>query len=291
MTDTRENFPEHYTFSQRYGYEPLPEPMRPGSISDDLRREIWDDIYDFLRQNIRTYPEFTEYARNLFVTVFGKLRQKPKSQIICGVDDIHRSCERTIMVEDANRAIDFIEFMINEHNSDEFANRIKGLFKKHSAPYYLDTSKKPYRFFQSASREQGEATEQAIESLHKNQMIGATEHLREAAEHIKLRQYPDSIADSIHAVESVARVIDPKASKTLAPALKSLEKDGILKHPALIQAFKKLYGYTNDEEGIRHALIDKAAADVGLDEAIFMFGACASFAAYLAQKRRQAGAA
>ena len=49
------------------------------------------------------------------------------------------------------------------------------------------------------------------------------------------------------------------------------------------------YGYTSNEQGIRHALTHQAAADVGLDEAMFMFGACASFVAYLANKHRQAG--
>ena len=53
--------------------------------------------------------------------------------------------------------------------------------------------------------------------------------------------------------------------------------------------FARRYGYTNDEQGIRHALTRRAAANVGLDEAMFMFGACASFAAYLANKHRQAG--
>ena len=120
-------------------------------------------------------------------------------------------------------------------------------------------------------------------------MDGASTHLRYAAEHINARKYGDSIADSIHAVESVARVIDPNSSKTLGPALKSLEDAGLLKHGALKQAFDKLYGYTNTEQGIRHALTSQAAADVGLDQAMFMFGACASFAAYLANKHRQAG--
>ena len=64
-----------------------------------------------------------------------------------------------------------------------------------------------------------------------------------------------------------------------------------MKHSALKQAFDRLYGYTNTEQGIRHALLDKGAADVGLNEAIFMFGACASFAAYLTEKHRQAGGA
>ena len=34
-------------------------------------------------------------------------------------------------------------------------------------------------------------------------------------------------------------------------------------------------------------MTDQTAADAGLDEAMFMFGACASFAAYLANKHRQ----
>ena len=137
------------------------------------------------------------------------------------------------------------------------------------------------------SRETGEATRQAIETVRDGGMDGAAAHLRRAAEHINARQYADSVVDSIHAVDSVARVIDPKASGTLGPALDSLEKAEVLKHPALKQAFKKLYGYTSNEQGMRHPLIDRSAADVGQDEAVFMFGACASFAAYLVSKRRQ----
>ena len=79
-------------------------------------------------------------------------------------------------------------------------------------------------------------------------------------------------------------MVDPKAEKTLGSALKSLESAGVIRHSALREAFSKLYGYTNDEEGIRHPLLDKDSPDVDLDEAMFMFGACASFAAYLASK-------
>ena len=118
-------------------------------------------------------------------------------------------------------------------------------------------------------------------------MTGAEKHLRNAVKHINQQEFGDAIRESIHAAESVARVIDPNASQTLGPALNSLEKGGQLRHPALKEAFKKLYGYTSDEQGIRHALVDKDSPDVGLDEAMFMFGACASFAAYLVSKHQQ----
>ena len=48
-----------------------------------------------------------------------------------------------------------------------------------------------------------------------------------------------------------------------------------------------MYGYTNDENGIRHALLEEGAAAVDLDDAVFMFGACASFAAYLVNRHKQ----
>ena len=81
----------------------------------------------------------------------------------------------------------------------------------------------------------------------------------------------------------MARQLDPEAAQTLGPALKSIERRGAL-HPALKKAFDALYGYTNNEQGIRHALLDQTDTKVGLDEAVFMLGACASFASYLWRK-------
>lgn len=118
-------------------------------------------------------------------------------------------------------------------------------------------------------------------------MEGADTHLGNAAEHIRAGRHAEAVKDSILAVESVARSIDPKAGKTLEPALRSLEERGVIQHRALKQAFSALYGYANDEQGIRHALIEKVSPAVGMDESMFMLGACASFAAYLANKHRK----
>ncbi len=54
--------------------------------------------------------------------------------------------------------------------------------------------------------------------------------------------------------------------------------------------FSQRNGYADLPEPMRLEHIPqkfKQAANVGLDEAIFMFGACASFAAYLTRKYRQ----
>ena len=171
--------------------------------------------------------------------------------------------------------------------SEDFVNRIANSFERCTAAYWLDTSSRPFRFYPRSSKEQDAATQQAIETLYRNGMEGATTHLRDAAARIIERRFADSVKDSIHAVESVACVIAKKTNATLGEALDSLEKAGLLNHKALKQGFDKLYGYTSDKRGIRHALLNQTSADVGLDEAVFMFGACASFAAYLVNKHRQ----
>ena len=56
MPNNRDGVSDHLTFLQRHGHEPLPEPMRLEELSDDLRREIWNLVYDFLNHSIVKSP-------------------------------------------------------------------------------------------------------------------------------------------------------------------------------------------------------------------------------------------
>ena len=287
MTNNRDGGSEHLTFSQRYGYEPLPEPMRLEHISDDLRREIWNALREFLHRDA-PIPYFSLSAKKFIERALGTFLKKAEDEIRTDYDTAMTTFRNHLFQAKFNKFLDFVEIMINDEAiSEDFVNHIAESFERCAAAYWLDTSSHPFRFSPRSSKEQGEATRQAIETIRESGMEGAATHLRQATEHINAQQYADSIADSIHAVESVACVIAQKASATLGQALDSLEKAGLRNHPALKKAFKNLYGYTSDERGIRHALLDQESADVGLDEAMFMFGACASFAAYLVKKHRQ----
>ena len=291
MTDRQSSSTRHLTFSERYGYEQLPGPMQLQQLSDDLRREIWNIIRVNLSNN-RKAGDFDYYFDQDFVRfierIFGKLLKIPEDEVPTDYENALKLFKQMILTGSFDQILSLIELIANNDSDNlRFARRIAKLFDSHAAAYWLDVTRKPYKFFPRSNPEQGDAVQQALKIVGEGGMTGASVHLRQAAEHINTQQYADSISDSILAVESVARIIDPKAENTLGPALKSLEKAGVVNHPALKAAFLKLYGYTNDEQGIRHALLDKDSPDVGLDEAMFMFGACASFAAYLVSKHRQ----
>jgi hypothetical protein len=88
-----------------------------------------------------------------------------------------------------------------------------------------------------------------------------------------------SVRESTSAVEAMAKRLAPNQD-TLGPALAELERKGHL-HPGLKKAFNALYGYTSDQEGIRHALVFDDNAKVDEADALFMLGARASFVSYL----------
>ena len=292
MTNDHDDLPDHLSFSQRYGYEPLPEPMRLEEISDDLRRETWNATREFLikkRHFGRNYY-FRQNEARIIERIVGKFLRVTEDGVATDYEEIVSRFKWLCISASFNKLLEFLEAFVNDRDVEgEFVERIRYLFEIHGAAYRLDSSRPIHHFVPVASKEQGEATRQAVATVQQSGVApGAATHLRQAVEHLNAGRYADSIRESIHAVESVARVIDPEANKTLGPALKSLERAGLLHHPALREAFDRLYGYTNDEQGVRHALIERDAADVDVDDALFMYGACASFAAYLVNKHQGA---
>ena len=247
-------------------------------------------IWHKLSQNREYSPFHAEYANQLSNDLFYTLRIILGHYLKISHDEISNNfpliCHQIKQIVydfSFNNLLDFLEDL--SYLDNEFPSDIARIFENHLAAYRLDASKTPPQFIPRSNPEEGEATRQAISTIEENDFSGASTHLREAAKCINAGHFAQSVAHSIHAVESVARIIAPKNTNTLKPALATLEKAGL--HPALKEAFNKLYGYTSDEQGIRHALLDKDSADVNVDEAQFMFGACASFAAYLINRNRK----
>ena len=288
MSDNRYQSDDHLTFSQLYGYEPLPEPMQLKEISDDLRREIWNTTRELLLSQSGTNALYRRYfyeeMRRFIERVLGNFLKKPEDEIDTSYEEVMNLFRDWILKGRFNKVLDLVRFMVNERKyGEKLVNPINKSFETCVAAYYLDMSRHPYQFRPRSNKTQSEATREAIKTIRDGGMKGAETHLCQAAEHINAQRFAESIKDSIHAVESVACQINPE-SRTLKHALDELERKKLLKHPGLREGFKNLYWYTSDEQGIRHALRERDLPDVELDEAMFMFGACASFAAYLVNK-------
>lgn len=110
------------------------------------------------------------------------------------------------------------------------------------------------------------------------------EHVRTALELYSKKPQPDyrnSIKESISAVESAAKIITGLPNATLGQAVKAIDKRHSL-HESFKSGISKLYGYTSDEGGIRHSLIE--ATNIDEADARYMLVSCSAFANYLVSR-------
>ena len=153
---------------------------------------------------------------------------------------------------------DFIEFI-----AQNLSNLDKELFVE-ECNSALEKELSAYRFIGDNIGEiTSEAEISAIEAglADSSPFAGINRHLQDALEKFTDRKNPDyrnSIKESISAVEGMARLItgDPKA--TLGKAIKRLKDNGLVLHRSLEGAWGKLYGYTSDAGGIRHAMLEES---------------------------------
>lgn len=129
-----------------------------------------------------------------------------------------------------------------------------------------------------------------IESIKKamsTKFVSVAIHFEKALKLYSNRKSPDyenSVKESISAVEAICCIITGMtgAQASLGTALKKLEDSGVHIHGAMKNAFSSLYGYTSDENGIRHGRIDFTNAPA--EDSKYMLVSCSAFVNYLIEK-------
>ena len=278
------------TFSQQQGYEPLPGPLQLREFPIEARTMIWNFLFELMESTRHAvYGSVDGVWKEILRAKHVHFDYLPLDEWTNDFDAHCSELKRRIRQDPFNEVFDLIQFMVRHPSCpSEFINGVSWVFRRFQLAYTVDTNPL-VTIVPAATAEEGEQLTRNLAELRAAGLDGCTTHLRNALKCINDGDSAGSVRESIHAVESVARQIDPEASKTLGPALASLEKRSAL-HPTLKVAFNNLYGYTNREQGIRHALLDNAQANVTIDEAVFMLGACASFASYLWRKHKAANA-
>ena len=302
MTDNPSWTSKPTSFSQRFGYDPLPESMKLGYLSEEAKTAVFNIIYNIVSAEGNWGWDENKPRPKMCRLAIASCLEKNLRSIDGDWSSLFDQLQSVIDNSPFQKVFDLLQYIADYQDDrgssrarrlntqlEQFPRDINNAFDRHGVAYLFDISNKPFQIFPRTSEAQGIAIQNSVATLKNNGLPGPAPHLRNAASHLDKGNHAAAIADSIHAVESVARFFDPESSQTLGSAIDSLQQKGVLKHPALASAIKSLYGYTSDEEGIRHALVFEDKANVDMKEAMFMFGACASLAAYLANVCRERG--
>ena len=276
--------PRSLSFSQAHGYEALPQQLRLEELSEEARVRFWNVLLSESQSDLGYSGDWSEIFRFIYTHFLNLPLESDMVQFVRLSRPFDNPIKDIILRQPFNKVFDLLlEVMRHKKCPKRVITEIAAVFRHLQLAYIVDEDPPP-TIYPAATPEEGETVIDSLEQLRSAGLSASRQHLQMAAANINQQDWAGAIRESIHAVESVARQIAPKA-KTLGEALKVLEENRLLEHPALREGFSKIYGYTNDEQGIRHALLDEEKSNVGQEEAVFMFGACASFASYLSRKQ------
>lgn len=282
-------------FSERMGFVRPREVIQIQSMDAPLRNRLWNLVRQCMLQVPRDYSSlFPEYV---FVErVWDEVFREPQERLQSQPWDFITKTIRTAVFEDGAwyQVYDFLEFAAAAFPGQVVLPRN---WKRQAADFtdacnqILEEEMAGYRFvgIQVAPI----VTEEEINSIEQamgGNELGEREHIQQALKRLSDRENPDyrnSIKESISAVEAVCRRMAGGEALTLGKALKAL-KATVPINPRLREGFDKLYAYTNDKNGIRHAIMDQE--EVSFAEAKFMLVACSAFVNYLTALSSQSAA-
>ena len=272
-------------FSERIGAVETVQILQLESISDALRNSIWNFLHSIYSEGDGGWREPAEALSQWFfklpvdeLPIYNLRRREWIKGKFYGLE--------------WHQTYDFVEFIATyqgrrrstEFDTETMHRVLNRIFEtEHSGYRFLGGELSPI-----SNAAEVDAITAAVSISAATGLAGAQTHLKTALQLLGKRpvaDYRNAVKESISAVESVAKQLSKNDTQGLAGALDELAKKVPI-HGALKSAFVKLYGYTSDADGIRHAILDEP--DVDFDEAKYMVVACSAFVNYLAGKAHTA---
>lgn len=274
-------------FSQRMGFKPVKSKIQYDSIDKDLRNSLWNAVTIVYWQKIEGWISDDREISILFKKIWLDYFKRPIDTLDDYWDYTRKEIREYFLKCKWNEVYDFIEFIANNYPNNLVNQKFTDLCNS-----YLKKELSVFRFVggkitKITSEEEITEIEDALKTTRPFKQI--RNHLTIALDHLADRNSPDyrnSIKESISAVEGICKLIEGNPKSTLGKALNRIESK-ISIHSDLKDAFKNLYGYTSDSDGIRHALMNESNLD--FEDAKFMLVSCSAFINYLIVKASKAG--
>jgi len=234
-------------------------------MDDDLRNGLWNALHIAFWRYLPSYN--TTIAEDFLAATWAGFLKRPVDEIgkyRAALDELRAQ----FFSWPWNRVYDYVEWAgsyapVAERNQLAFIDSCNQILEQELAGYrFVDLLLIPI-----GSEEELAAIVQAREDAQPYRTVRT--HLNRAAELFADRSNPDprnSIKESISAVEAACQQLTGSA-QSLGQCLDSLAARVTL-HPALRGSLDRLYGWTSNAEGIRHALMDDPNLD--MDDARFM---------------------
>jgi len=273
-------------FSQRKGINPLQKDLQIEDVDKELRNQLWSMLCIFFWDKWHSPSYSSDKVEQLYYNIWLNYLKKPiDEKPFFKFRETNYSGSGFSIIKKYffscswYEVYDFLEFVVKNASTDNVINFMKILNT------LLEKENSAYRFIGLEAVAITDVHEiESIETAITSGPEGVRIHLQSALRYLSDRKnldFRNSIKESISSVESLCNLIAKNSRASLGDALKKI-KDKVNIHPALERGFSSIYGYTSDESGIRHALMEEP--NITFTDAKFILSACAAFVNYLLGK-------
>lgn len=284
------------TFSQRMKLAPVRDAIQVEALDKETRNALWNLISPFLKTAITSsfttvhidiWTDLYHEASDTYPNTYRKQEYGVEKKEL-----FYRFFRGKIIDDQWHECLSLVEFLAENEYRAKWNTQIAGAYGTPQVPKaplpkeynaIFEQYMVGYRFIGDTIAPIIDKNEvQSIESAINEGSDAVSEQLSKALHYLSDRKNPDyakSIACSISAVESQCNILLGGTKLSLGQALDTLAKNGFNWHPALKEAFDKLYGFASNAPGIRHG--GAAPSNANQPLATFMLVACSAFINYL----------
>lgn len=291
-------------FSERNGYVEPKAALQYECMDDNLRIAIYNTLYEYLG----------EYEQDSSVgmvcrTIWSEHWHQALDKFPSRYWGFYEELKARIYKSEWYEPYDLLEFLakaLDEHeppdnpwgygryrevetiqSNDDYSSEINITLEREQSGYRLID----YHITPITNKAEMASLEESLKVS--DRYSGVRMHIESAIDHLSKKPDSDSrnaIKEAISAVEAAAKVYVGDDNADLAKAIRQMQKDGTI-HPALLDGWNKIYGFTSDENGVRHgSSTEEVHTDLAL--AKYMLVSCSAFANFIVNKdTTQAGTA
>ncbi len=267
-------------FTRRKGYIKARDVLQVESLEDTTKNQIWTVLHEniFRRYSIGGINQYT-LGSNLgpFVKAFWiEIAEAPTDTIPVLFRETFDLIRKWFFKSEWFRVFDILELAVKNIPFGIYPQQFQAILNS-----VLEEENVGYRMINFEIVQITDKTEinEIDEALEKS--AGPVQvHLQNALKLLSDRKNPDfrnSIKESISAIEALVKIKLKDDSGTLGNLLPSFKL-----HPAFTKGLSKIYGYTSDADGIRHALLEEDT--LTYNDAKFFLVICSAFINYIESK-------
>lgn len=240
------------------------------------KARLWSFVHTFLQAGVNRYDSghLGGLQLSLASSVWVRYEHRLSDEFKSHINYVVPAWKKYFRIESGYAdTLDFVQWIIR-NGAKEIAKPVAHILADERCAYRLIEA----TIVPIASEQEGKAVFSALETAKTHGMSGAHTHILDAATALTRGDFAESARESISAVESV--VLTKTGETNFAKGLAKMDQANPM-NGAFKIALSRLYDYTSQEPGVRHAKRHEGVAAVSERDAIFMMATCAAFVTYV----------